>query len=180
MEYVAGGTLRARLSARGEGPVGRAELAATAASLLDALAHVHERGVTHGDLKPSNLLLRAPGDVVLADFGAAFLRDDAHATADGGAGTPQYLAPERLRGARPSPPADLYAAGAILWELGAGRPLRTHADLLRGAADAPALPDEARDALGPALAALVTALVATDPAARPSARDVLAALASLA
>ena len=70
---------------------------------------------------------------MLADFGAAELRDDAGRASDGPAGTPQYLAPERLRGARPSAATDLYAAGAILWEMAVGRPLRTHADLLRGA-----------------------------------------------
>ena len=169
MEYVAGGTLRARLAARAGAPLGPDELVATAASLLGALAHVHERGVTHGDLKPSNLLLRSPGTVVLADFAAPLPRDDARASNDGAAGTPQYLSPERLRGARPSPSADLYAAGAILWEMAAGRPLRTHADLLRGATDTPALPSSATAG---ALAPLIAALAASDPAARPpSAHD---------
>ncbi|HTA20562.1 MAG TPA: serine/threonine-protein kinase [Polyangia bacterium] len=164
MEHVAGGTLRARLAGA---PLASGELAATAASLLDTLAYVHARGIAHGDLKPSNLLVRAPGDVVLADFGAAELRDDAPASGDGPAGTPQYLSPERLRGARPSPAGDLYAAGALLWEAAAGRPLRTHADLLRGALTSPPLPPAARAALGPRLADLVTSLVAEAPAARP-------------
>ncbi|HEX4403956.1 MAG TPA: serine/threonine-protein kinase [Polyangia bacterium] len=163
MEHVSGGTLRARLAST---PMSTKELAATAASLLDTLAYVHARGIAHGDLKPSNLLVRAPGDVVLADFGAAELRDGAP-TGDGPAGTPQYLSPERLRGARPTPASDLYAAGALLWEAAAGRPLRTHADLLRGALTSPALPPEARGALGPRLADLVASLVAEAPAARP-------------
>jgi tRNA A-37 threonylcarbamoyl transferase component Bud32 len=166
MEYVAGGTLRARLAARQTAPLLTAELEVTAVALLEAMSHVHERGVTHGDLKPSNLLLRAPGAVVLADFGAALLRDDAGA--DGPAGTPQYLAPERLRGARPSPATDLYAAGAILWEMAVGHPLRTYADLLRGAPTNAALPASALDALGPRLAAVVAALVEEAPGARPT------------
>src|SRR5262245_1338314 len=68
MEWIAGGTLRQRLR---EQPVGlpTAELQATARSLLAAVGHVHAAGIVHGDLKPSNLLLRAPGDVVIADFG---------------------------------------------------------------------------------------------------------------
>lgn len=164
MEHVAGGTLRARLAGA---PPTSDELAATAASLLDTLAYVHARGIAHGDLKPSNLLLRAPGDVVLADFGAASLRDDAPASGDGPAGTPQYLSPERLRGARPSPASDLYAVGAVLWEAAARRPLRTHADLMRGALASPSLPPEARAALGPRLADVVTSLVAEAPDARP-------------
>jgi tRNA A-37 threonylcarbamoyl transferase component Bud32 len=179
MEYVAGGTLRARLAHHRGGALPAGELAATATSLLEALAYVHGRAVAHGDLKPSNLLLRAPGEVVLADFGAAELRDDAApgASPEGAAGTPQYLAPERLRGERPAAASDLYAAGAILWEMAAGRPLRTHADLLRGATAAPPLPPDARAALGPRAAALVTALVESAPTARPaSARDALSAL----
>jgi tRNA A-37 threonylcarbamoyl transferase component Bud32 len=177
MEYVAGGTLRARLTSHAASPLPAAELAATAVSLLEAMGHVHERGVTHGDLKPSNLLLRAPGAVVLADFGAALLRDDAHAGEDGPVGTPQYLAPERLRGARPSAATDLYAAGAILWEIAMGHPLRTHADLLRGVSSIAALPTPARTALGPRLASVVAALVEEAPAARPaSAREALRAL----
>jgi len=177
MEYVAGGTLRARLASRAGASLAPGELVATATSLLEALAYVHARGVAHGDLKPSNLLLREPGAVVLADFGAAELRDDLAAATDGPAGTPQYLAPERLLGGRPSAATDLYAAGAILWEAAAGRPLRTHADLLRGATTQAPLAPAARDALGPRLAAVVTALLDAAPTSRPaSARDALAAI----
>jgi tRNA A-37 threonylcarbamoyl transferase component Bud32 len=172
MEYVPGGTLRGRLA--GGAPLPARELRDTARSLFQALAHVHGRGVSHGDLKPSNLLLRAPGAVVLADFGAAELRDAASLSA-GGAGTPQYLAPERLRGARPSPAADLYATGAVLWEAAAGRPLRTHADLLRGDLSTLPLPADARATLGAPLATLVEALLAPAPTARPTAGESLAA-----
>ena len=87
----------------------------------------------HGDLKPSNLLLRAPGDVVLADFGAAELTGGARASTGRRGGTPLYFAPEQFHGAPSSPAADLYAVGAILWEAATGRPLRSHADLMRGA-----------------------------------------------
>jgi serine/threonine-protein kinase len=178
MEYVAGGTLRARLASHRGACLPAPELTATAASMLQALAYVHGRGVAHGDLKPSNLLLRAPGAVVLADFGAAELRDEGTGPGEGPAGTPQYLAPERLRGARPSAASDLYAAGAILWEMAAGRPLRTQADLLAGAhTSPPPLPTDARGGLDPRLASVVTALVSPNPSARPgSARDALLAL----
>ncbi len=180
MELIAGGTLRARLAAARGAPLAPEEIATTSASLLDALAFVHERGILHGDLKPSNLLLRAPGDVVLADFGAAQLRgeassDDASAGDDAPAGTPQYLAPEQLRGARAAPATDLYAAGAVLWEMATGRPLRTHADLLRGLAPTPRLPSLAAQTIGARTAALIDALVTDDPGGRPaSARAALA------
>jgi len=130
MEWIAGGTLRQRLREHPSG-LGAAELRATARSLLAALTHVHGAGIIHGDLKPSNLLLRAPGDVVLADFGSGGLVSDARATV-GTAGTPLYFAPEQFQGAPGSPATDLYAVGAILWEAATGRPLRSHADLMRG------------------------------------------------
>jgi serine/threonine protein kinase len=176
MEHIAGGTLRARLAARAGTPVPTGEVAATALTLLEALAHVHERGVAHGDLKPSNLLLRAPGEVVLADFGAAAFQESGSTTGDGAAGTPRYLAPERLTGARPSAAADLYAAGAILWEMAAGRAMRTHAELLRGNRDLPPLPEDVASALGPRLTGLIAALVSESPLSRPSARAALRAL----
>jgi tRNA A-37 threonylcarbamoyl transferase component Bud32 len=170
MEHVPGATLRERLRDHPAGlPPG--ELAATARTLFEALAYVHARGVVHGDLKPSNLLLRRPGEVVLADFGAAELAADARRALSGPGGTPLYLAPEQFHGAPSSPATDHWATGAILWEAIGGRPLRTHGELLRGArADAP--PPEALAALAtraPAWAALVAGLTASDPAARRAA-----------
>jgi serine/threonine-protein kinase len=169
MEYVPGGTLRARLRQRGALPAD--ELCTTAHGLLEALGFVHRHGVIHGDVKPSNLLLRAPGTVVLADFGAAALIEEEGAPGrESPAGTPLYLAPEHFRGARPSPLTDLYAAGAILWEMATGRSMRNHADLLRGDVHSAPLPPDAIAALGepgPKIAALVDELTRADPAQRP-------------
>ncbi len=132
MEWIPGGTLRTRLAAHPDGlPAG--EVAATARDLLATLAFLQGRGIVHGDLKPSNLLLRAPGEVVLADFGAAVQTGGEAGAARLGetGGTPLYLAPEQFQGAPASAETDLYAAGAILWEAATGRPLRSHADLLQ-------------------------------------------------
>jgi tRNA A-37 threonylcarbamoyl transferase component Bud32 len=132
MEWIAGGTLRARLAAHPDG-LPAEELAATARTLLATLGFLHAKGIVHGDLKPSNLLLRAPGEVVLADFGAA-VKIDGEAGAERrseAGGTPLYLAPEQFQGAPASAETDLYAAGAILWEAATGRALRSHADLLQ-------------------------------------------------
>ena len=68
-------------------------------------------------------------------------------------GTPLYLAPEQFRGAPGSAAADLYAVGAILWEVTTGRPLRSHADLMRGVPAEPALPPDARALPGSATGA---------------------------
>jgi len=192
MEWIAGGTLRQRLR---EHPAGlpTAEVQATARSLLGAVRHVHAAGIVHGDLKPSNLLLRGPGDVVIADFGAAELtggpRDipggtlgGSHAPREGvaqaqpalpraiAAGTPLYFAPEQFHGASSSAAADLYAVGAILWEAATGRPLRSHADLMRGVAINAPLPSEGRAnieaAHGPGLLRLLVLLLGDVPARR--------------
>jgi tRNA A-37 threonylcarbamoyl transferase component Bud32 len=172
MEWIPGGTLRQRLR---EHPAGlpAPELRATLRSLLGALAHVHAAGIVHGDLKPSNLLLRAPGDVVLADFGAAELTGGAGSArrANGGvAGTPLYFAPEQFQGAGSSTDADLYAVGAILWEAATGRPLRSHADLMRGSGAVQPLSEDdgakIEAAHGPELLRLLVLFLGDVPARR--------------
>ena len=171
MEYVEGGTLRQRLRESASRPRPSGELLGLARSLLRALAYVHGAGVVHGDLKPGNLLLRAPEHVVLADFGGARLAGAAVT----GQGTPLYLAPEQFRGAPPSPATDLFAAGAILWELAAGRPARQPHDLLSNPDAVAPLP---ADALPDApLRAVIDALVQPQPAHRPP--SATAALATL-
>ncbi len=185
MEWIAGGTLRARLAEHPDG-LPADEVAATARALLGALAFLHGRGIVHGDLKPSNLLLRAPGEVVLADFGGAVRLDRAAGSGRLGeaGGTPLYLAPEQFQGAAASEETDLYAAGAILWETATGRPLRRHEDLLRGrsaAASVEARSEEADARLRarvPAAAETILALLHPSPSARrpsiparPTSRD---------
>ena len=199
MEYVPGGTLRARLrQVAAGGPSGASgdlggfdgsEILATARSLLQALAHVHARGIAHGDLKPSNLLLRRPSVVVIADFGIAQLIGGASGdvggepAGDAPGGTPLYLAPEQFAGAPASPATDLYAAGAILWEMMMGRPLRDQGALIAGSAhDAPPVAPSAIERLGETgavLAALTAALTRRLAAERvASASDALARLPS--
>ena len=175
MEWIAGGTLRARLGAHPDG-LPAAEVTATAQGLLATLEFLHGRGIVHGDLKPSNLLLRAPGEVVLADFGAAALiarEEGAPPRLGEVGGTPLYLAPERFQGAAASPETDLYAAGAILWEAATGRPLRSHGDLLQRSrpadtsAEARLTEAHARlQACAPGSAETILALLDPSPSAR--------------
>jgi tetratricopeptide (TPR) repeat protein len=131
LEFVAGGSLAARLA-------GTPQAVRPAAELVEILARtlqvVHEAGIIHRDLKPGNILLTAAqglGQPKLTDFGLAkFWRaDDAdpnrQATETGVVlGTPSYMAPEQARGqsVQVSPAADVYALGAILYELLTGRP----------------------------------------------------------
>jgi hypothetical protein len=178
MEHIAGGTLRERLRPQ-SGNLRRAlplpEVLALGRRLLAALAYVHERGVVHGDLTPRNVLLRAPAEPVLVDFGSARLEDltGTQGRGEPAAGTPLYLAPERFRGAGSSQRTDLFAAGALLWEAAAGRPMRTHGDLVRERVESPPVPDEVQATLGQGHPLLRAISTLTDPApeARPESAE---------
>ena len=95
--------------------------------ILEALSYAHERGVVHRDLKPENVMITESGDAVLMDFGLARQKSGSsrQLTASGMVlGTPAYMAPEQARGdsRRADERSDLYAVGAILYEMLAGRP----------------------------------------------------------
>ncbi|MFL6077350.1 MAG: serine/threonine-protein kinase [Mycobacteriales bacterium] len=116
MELLEGESLVSRMSA---GPLRWAEAVRTVAEVAEGLAAAHRRGVAHGDVKPANVMLTATGAKVL-DFGLAVLWD----APPGGPtlATLRYAAPERLAGAAPSPAADAYALGVVLYEVLTGVP----------------------------------------------------------
>lgn len=123
MEYVAGGSL-ADLLLREPLPARRAaELVETLARAVHA---AHERGIVHRDLKPSNVMLADDGTPKIADFGLAKRLDDDSGHTQSGEilGTPSYMAPEQAEGKKDEigPRTDVYALGAILYELLAGKP----------------------------------------------------------
>jgi hypothetical protein len=176
MELIPGGTLRDRLrhavsNPAGGGPRGLPplELTQLAHRLVRALLHLHAHQIVHGDLSPRNVLLRAPGDPVVIDFGGTHLG----IPDDQPAGTPLYLAPEQFAGAPISQAADLFAAGAVVWEAAAGRPMRTREDLMATRTSGRPLPDAIALVTPPAVVALIAALTAADPAQRLLARDAL-------
>jgi ABC-type amino acid transport substrate-binding protein len=123
LEYVEGGSLDRRLGGA-PWPTG------AAARLVEALAHAieeaHRQGIVHRDLKPANVLLDAEGQPKIADFGLAKrLEGGADQTIAGAIlGTPSYMAPEQAAGGGRGigPAVDVYALGAILYELLTGRP----------------------------------------------------------
>jgi hypothetical protein len=122
MKLADGGTLAERVPDLLKSPRAAARLVA---KLSRALHHAHQRGILHRDLKPANVLLDAGGEPLVADFGLAKRTDADSGVTQSGAivGTPSYMAPEQARGSKAiTTAADVYALGAILYELLAGRP----------------------------------------------------------
>ncbi|WP_136054161.1 serine/threonine-protein kinase, partial [Microbacterium sp. K24] len=177
MEYVDGPTLDERLRS---GPLPRPVVARVAADLAEALHVVHQAGIVHRDVKPANVLLRAPGvageefSAKLADFGIAHLVDATRLTTPGTIiGSAAYLSPEQVTGVDPRPSADIYSLGLVLLEALTGRRAFAQEGLreavLARLSQDPVVPTE----VGREWGALLTAMTARDPADRPTAMAVV-------
>jgi eukaryotic-like serine/threonine-protein kinase len=177
MEYVEGETLADELARAG--PLAPADAVARAVDCCAGLEHAHAAGLVHRDIKPRNLLRRHDGVVKIADFGIARANDGTRLTEVGSVmGTAAYIAPEQAAGEEVTAAADLYALGAILYELITGTPphgtgtaseilLRHHKAIVTPVRDlAPEVP--------PALEAIVMRCLARDPRYRPSSAAALA------
>ena len=184
MEWVDGQTLEHLLAERGQLKVAMA--ARIAHDIALALGAAHAAGIVHRDVKPSNVLIdRQVGTAKLTDFGAAKReRPDAQAlTAHGQTiGTPRYMAPEQINGEAVDARSDLWALGATLYEMLAGRPAfqaGSLAKLYLAILQEPPEPlDGLRPGLPPELRRLVERLLAKNVAERPdSATEVARILA---
>jgi serine/threonine protein kinase len=118
MEYADGSSLRAIMSRRRRLPV--EEALAIVRQVARALVYMHEHGIVHRDLKPENVLVSEDGHVKLVDFGIAMdeaARRLTWAGLSATIGTPDYMAPEQVRGRRGDVRTDVYALGTMLYEM---------------------------------------------------------------
>jgi Protein kinase domain len=124
MTLVEGGDLGTLL--RQYGPASPPDTARLGLEILDGLVSVHAAGVVHRDIKPENVLVDRSGPapkLLLTDFGVSRIVDGSALTrGNEWVGTPSYLAPEVAHGHKPTPAADLYSAGCLLYQLNTGHP----------------------------------------------------------
>ncbi|MCB9791689.1 MAG: serine/threonine-protein kinase PknK [Alphaproteobacteria bacterium] len=151
-----------------EQPLGR--VVDLARMMADALAHLHEHELVHGDLKPGNVLVDMQGRPRVIDLGAAHVIGEP--APEGAHGTLGFMAPELLEGAVPSPATDVYALGALLYAMLTGRPPFGERDPAALAwlplSSLPEPPSSFRKRMPRLLDNLVLRMLARDPELRPS------------
>ena len=182
MELVSGSDLREVLVQRGR--LAETEATEIVAAVCDGLQAAHDLGLVHRDIKPENVLIDRAGRVRVADFGIA-AAVDAEGTMPGGSipGTLRYLAPEQAAGMDAAAYTDVWAAGALLFELVTGRPPEQGGGLellRRRAVEAIAVPSEVMPGIDPEIDRVCERACAVDPHARyASAAEMAAELRSL-
>ncbi|MBL8787041.1 MAG: serine/threonine protein kinase, partial [Deltaproteobacteria bacterium] len=177
LRYVRGASLRTLLRREPFAP-GSVRAIRHVLAVAHALAFAHLRGVVHRDVKPDNIMVGEQGETQLIDWGLAAVLED-HDPVGGVTGTPLYMSPEQARGERPTPSVDVWALGAILYELAIGRPLwalaATPIESGEIASDAKPILEELRlgrrphldlRSLPEELAAIITRALAPEPEAR--------------
>ena len=174
MQYAAGGDARQLRGAAWQ------RLLPVLIQVAEALAHAHAQGVVHRDVKSANVLLDAAGQARLADFGHAMRLDGDPSDSLRGGGTVATMSPQQLEGAQPSPADDLYAFGVLCFELLSGDlPLGDAPDVATLRAQAPPSLGSRAQGLPAPLVALVDALLARSPSARPELEQVRQRLGTL-
>ena len=192
-ELLEGETLRVVLD---RGALSSRKAIDYAVQIAQGLAAAHEKGIVHRDLKPENVFVNKDGRIKILDFGLAKLAQKASAgTSDGATltshtalgvvmGTASYMAPEQVRGETADPRTDIFAFGAVLYEMLSGKrafrrdtPAETMTAVLKE--DPPELTDPARS-VSPALDRIVRRCLEKDPEQRfQSAKDLSFALSAL-
>ena len=123
MEYLEGQTLSELL--RSVHPLPEPDAVQIASRICTALSYMHQNGVVHRDLKPANIMLCNDGTIRIMDFGIAKSENSRRLTFVGFTptmGTPDYMAPEQVKGSRGDERTDIYSLGTILYEMATGEP----------------------------------------------------------
>jgi eukaryotic-like serine/threonine-protein kinase len=178
MELIKGPNLRDRLS---RGPLPPLDVGQIGYDLAEGLSYVHDQGVIHRDVKPANIMIfdshnhAVRARAKLADFGIAVMMEAPLAGNGSFIGTAAYVSPEQAKGEPLGPPSDIYSLGLVLLECLTGvvaYPGEALPSALARLLRAPDIPA----GLGQQWIRLLTVMTATEPAARPSAREVAIAL----
>ncbi|MFB6537136.1 serine/threonine-protein kinase [Streptomyces noursei] len=164
MELVEGRSLAEAV--RDDGPLTPRRAAEVGLAVLDVLRAAHGQGILHRDVKPSNVLISDDGRVVLTDFGIAQVEGDPSVTSTGMlVGAPSYISPERARGQKPGPPADLWSLGGLLYACVEGVPPYDKGSAIATLTAVMTEPVEPPKSAGP-LEDVIYGLLVKDPASR--------------
>src|SRR5688572_24230404 len=181
MELLPGGTLKDRVAA--EGPLPPAVAVSAVLDIIGGLDAAQAVGILHRDIKPSNCFVDSDGSVKVGDFGlsiSTLARDVREQLATGFEGTPQFAAPEQLRGEPLDVRADIYAVGATLYYLLTGQPPFEARDLRqlveRVNNEPPTSPRALRPDIPSGLATVILRCLSKSPGQRPASYPELAEL----
>ena len=118
MELISGITLKQYMDKKGA--LDWKEVVHFTKQITRALAHAHERGIIHRDIKPQNIMLLRDGTLKVADFGIAALENEVHENNGQTIGSIHYIAPEQARGNSPDARSDIYSLGVVMYEMLSG------------------------------------------------------------
>ncbi|MEV6952824.1 serine/threonine-protein kinase [Streptomyces sp. NPDC051183] len=166
MELIEGPSLAEFI--REQGPLTPRRAAEVGLAVLDVLRAAHGQGILHRDVKPSNVLIADHGNgrVILTDFGIAQVEGDPSVTSTGMlVGAPSYISPERARGQKPGPPADMWSLGGLLYAAVEGVPPYDKGSALATLTAVMTEPVDPPKNAGP-LTEVIYGLLAKDPAHR--------------
>lgn len=162
MELIEGKSLADAV--REDGTLTPRRTAEVGLAILDVLRSAHREGILHRDVKPSNVLIAEDGRVVLTDFGIAQVEGDPSITSTGMlVGAPSYISPERARGHKPGPAADLWSLGGLLYAAVEGSPPYDKGSAIATLTAVMTEPVDPPKNAGPELEKVIYGLLAKDP-----------------